>query len=376
MTRKVLIAVIIALWGGCFASLAQAADAERAFLMKGARPLGMGDAFLATRGRDENAIFYNPAAINDYEKKVHGYFLSPMADVTYKGIAFVNDVLDLIDDLDAADTSTEKNDIFGAFTQANFGRVESYRAAVPAAFVMHRYFAAGIVAESDSSVLVTDPSFDSFDLLSRNDIAVVMGTAWGWFQNSLQTGIAIKPIYRIVTRETITQRDVVVTDDFSDAVDINYGLGVGVDLGVKYNVPLDWKVTSLLKPSVGITYQDIGNTRFTGEGEDKAQSVSAGFALDPKIGPIETTFAFDVRDLNHRADFITLMHTGLELRFPEFFKTKASVRIGANQGYLSGGLTLDWRYVKLTAMTYGEEEGKVSRVEENRRFGGQVAFGF
>ena len=38
-------------------------------LMRGVRPIGMGNAFVAMPGTDENAMFYNPAAINDYEKK-------------------------------------------------------------------------------------------------------------------------------------------------------------------------------------------------------------------------------------------------------------------------------------------------------------------
>ena len=193
----------------------------------------------------------------------------------------------------------------------------------------------------------------------------------------MQAGIAFKGLYRIYTQETVTQRDVVVSDDFSDAIDVGQGFGVGVDIGTKLHLPEALPGAALLKPVIAATYQDIGNTRFSGdEVDDKAQSVSVGLSLNPTTGPVAHTFAFDVRDLNHKADFITLFHAGYEARFPRLFKTTASVRIGANQGYLTGGFTLDWRFVKLSAMTYGEEFGEVSRVKEMRRFGGELAFGF
>lgn len=353
-----------------------AASTQRAQLMKGIRPLGMGGAFLAVSGSDENALFYNPAAIHDYEKKLHATFLSPSVDVGTGSIGFVNDLRDLGDDIDDAGSDSAKSTVFGNFTSANFGRVENYRVSVPLALFMHQYFAVGLIADSETQVRLDDPSFDAFKLVSRNDMGLMAGTSWGWFNDQLETGIALKALYRAFSRETITRRDAVVQDDFNDAYNIGYGFGVGVDLGLKYRLP-EVGVLKVLKPALALTYQDIGNTRFTGgDVEDKAQSVSAGFSLNPKIGPLETTFAFDVRDLNHRADFITMMHAGYEVRFPEFLKTKASLRVGTNQGYLTGGLTLDWRYVKLSGVIYGEEIGDVSRVDERQRFGAQLAFGF
>jgi hypothetical protein len=360
-----------------FGGEAYAAAAQRAFLMKGTRPLGMGDAFLAVSGSDSNALFYNPASINDYEKKLHGSFLSATVDVGAKSIQFISDIQNLADDINNATTDAQKNTIFGNFTSANFGRVENYRVSMPIAMLMHRYFAVGLIVDSDNQVTLRDPSFDSFDLVSRSDSGIVMGTGWGWFDGKIQTGIAIKGLYRVFTRETITQRDVVVNNDFGDAINFEKGFGVGADVGVKLHLPDTIPTVKTLKPVLGVTYQDIGNTRFSGSGvEDKAQSVSVGLSLNPKIGPLETTIAADVRDLNHNADFITLFHAGYEVRFPKVIGTRASLRVGTNQGYLAGGFTLDWRYVKLSGATYGEERGSTSRVDESRRFVGELAFGF
>src|SRR3990167_9833574 len=68
-------------------------------VMRETRPFGMGNAFLAMPGTDYNAQFYNPAAINDYEKKHHMLFLNPGAEANTGLYGSVKDVLDLNDDL-------------------------------------------------------------------------------------------------------------------------------------------------------------------------------------------------------------------------------------------------------------------------------------
>src|SRR3989338_10806682 len=91
--------------------------------MQGIRPLGMGGAFTAVDGTDENALFYNPAAISDYEKKLHFQFLLPTVEFSYKAIPFFSsDLLDLADDIDNAATDGDKVNVFDAFAAANTGR--------------------------------------------------------------------------------------------------------------------------------------------------------------------------------------------------------------------------------------------------------------
>ncbi len=359
-----------------FSLSAHAAEKTQAFLMKGNRPLGMGGAFIAMKGSDENALFYNPASIHDYEDKLHAQFLSGNYAFGYKSIDFIGELRDLSGDLGDEDDDAQKTRIFGDFTEKNFGRVEHYRASIPIALFMHRYFSVGLIADSESRVDVRDPSFDSFDLKTRNDSGVVAGTAWGWCDNAVEAGVAVKGLYRVFTSEIFTQRDVVVHDDFSDAYDLKTGFGVGVDLGVKFTPPIKLAAIETLKPTFGLTYQDIGNTRFIGEVDDTAQSLSLGLAIHPQLGPVETSLALDFRDLNHDLYWTRHLYGGWEFRFPEVVKTRASLRVGAHHGYIAGGFTLDWRYVRLTAVTYSEEIGEMERVKESRLFGAQLAFGF
>src|SRR5687767_10222402 len=72
-------------------------------LQQGIRPLGMGGAFVAVDGSDENALFYNPAAINDLPEDVHMQFVLPSVEFSYKAIPFIaSDIPDLADRIDAA----------------------------------------------------------------------------------------------------------------------------------------------------------------------------------------------------------------------------------------------------------------------------------
>jgi len=85
-------------------------------MMQGVRPLGMGGAFVAVAGTDENALFYNPAAINDFPQEFHFQFLLPTAEFSYKSLNFlISDVPDLVDDIDAANGDSAKIDVLDAF---------------------------------------------------------------------------------------------------------------------------------------------------------------------------------------------------------------------------------------------------------------------
>ena len=55
---------------------------------------------------------------------------------------------------------------------------------------------------------------------------------------------------------------------------------------------------------------------------------------------------------------------------------RPSVRVGGNQGYISGGVSLDFKYAKLEFATYGEEAGKFTRQKQLRRLATNLSFGF
>lgn len=350
--------------------------------MQGARPLGMGNAFIAVKGTDENALFYNPAAINDFDTKPHFQFLLPTIEFSYKAISFfANDLPNLADDIDAAGTDSAKIDAFNNFAAANTGRYEEVDIRGNVVTMMHKYITASIFYDSQGVIALTNPASSTVDVEVVTDAGVQIGSAYSFFDDHLQVGAAIKFIERHFVDETITQRDVITNTDFGDSLDFaKFGFGIGFDVGVKGTPPVTGKLWDTLKPQFALTLQDIGDTRFfAGDSVGRRQeSFSVGSAITPKVGPFDTIFALDVRDLDHRGDFLTKFHVGTEWTFPEISKIlrSVSVRLGVDQIYLAAGLGLDFKYFKLNAATYGREIATQTSQKQSRMFTFQLAAGF
>lgn len=351
-------------------------------MMQGVRPLGMGNAFIAVEGSDENAIFYNPASINDLPKEVHMQFLLPTVEISYKMISFLTDVLDLADDVDAADTDAAKIDVFDQFAAANTGRYEEIGARGNLVTFMHHWLTASIFYENRSVFALTNPASSTVDIEALSQGGIIVGSAYAFFDDHLQVGAAAKFMGRHLIDETITQRDIIASASFNDILQYdNFGFGMGGDIGVKGRLPFEGNKTwDYLDPVFAITLQDIGHTRFF-MGDDvgrQDQSLSAGFALHPNFWKFKSLLAVDFRDLEYRTDVLTKFHAGYELTWPEISKVlrSASVRLGVSQGYLTGGFGLDFRYFKLNAATYGREIAESTYQKQSRMFALQLAAGF
>src|SRR3989338_7925440 len=76
---------------------------ELPLFYQGLRPLGMGGAFTAVAD-DENAIFYNPAGMNNIEGFGGVEILNPFVEVSRETIDFFKDLQDVSD----APTDTEQ----------------------------------------------------------------------------------------------------------------------------------------------------------------------------------------------------------------------------------------------------------------------------
>jgi hypothetical protein len=84
-----------------------------------------------------------------------------------------------------------------------------------------------------------------------------------------------------------------------------------------------------------------------------------------------TTFAFEVTDVlnNQNGSLFRLIHLGGETHWK-----RLAFRAGVNQGYLCGGLGLDFHYVNLDVATYGEELGLNAGTFEDRRYTFNIGF--
>lgn len=353
-------------------------------LHRGVRPLGMGDAFVAMPGIDENAMFYNPAAINDYPKRLGFRLLSPSVEFSPSIIGVVKDALDLSDAISShsGDNAAKIND-FQTFVNKHIGQFETVNVTFPALTVLHKWFAVSLLADSRNTFSLRNRALTNVEISSRSDFGGVIGSAYNFkdalgIKENLQAGVDIKVLHRYSINETLTTSDIVNNASLGNALPRNRATGVGFDIGLKGDVPTfsaSWM--EAIKPTVALVWQDIGNTRFSGVVPDTPQSLSMGLAVHPKWGQWQFHVASDFRELNQNTSFIKKWNIGAEAMGPRYWRFfTPSIRIGGHQGYIAGGASLDFRYAKLEFATYGEEEGTVSRQKENRRVAVNLSFGF
>ncbi|MBF0104976.1 MAG: hypothetical protein HQM16_06575 [Deltaproteobacteria bacterium] len=382
---QIIFALLILLGSVAVSSLATAESLVQRHtprMMQGTRPLGMGNAFIAVKGTDENAMFYNPAAINDYEKKFHFQFLLPTIEFSYKSINFfAQDIPNLAEDIDAANGNAAKINVLDAFAAANTGRYEEVGLQGNVAVMMHKYITAALFYDTQGVIALLNAASSTVDMEVETNAGLMVGSAYSFFDDMLQAGLAVKFIGRHLMDETVTQRDIIATAEFGDILSLTeFGFGVGFDVGVKGAPPIHGKVWDYLKPQFALTLQDIGHTRFfAGQpvGRQK-QSFNFGTAIHPDFWRFKSIFAIDIREIDSRTDFLNKFHAGYELTWPEISKIlrSVSVRVGASQAYPTAGVGFDFKYFKLNFATYGREIASRTIQKQSRMLNVQLAAGF
>lgn len=351
-------------------------------VMEGVRPNGMGGAFIAADGTDENALFYNPAAINDFDEKVHMQFLLPTAEFSAKAISFFgSDLTGLADDIDAAADDAARVTVFQTFAAANTGRYEEVGVHGSVANFMYKWVSASLFYDNRSILALLNPASTTVELEANTTVGLQVGSAYSFWDKALQVGAAVKFVERHLVDEVITDRAVAANANFSDILDTKrFGFGIGFDLGAKGRIPWSNKVWEYLDPVLAITLQNVGHTRFfAGDPVGRMpESLSMGFALNPHFGKWKSIFAMDLRELDHRTDFLNKFHVGYEITTPEITKIlrTASARVGIDQGYIAAGVGLDFKYAKINFATWGREVGTKTRQKQSRMLGIQLAAGF
>lgn len=344
-------------------------------IMRGVRPLGMGNAFTAMPGTDFNAQFYNPAAINDYEKKRHYLFLNPQGDFDTGIFSLVSDVLDLADDLDTSATDSGDINVFNTFFNANAGEFHRVATNMPLFHIRHKYYAAGLIMDSQSTFSLRNRAFPNLEMKTENIAGVVGGSAYGFFDEALQVGGNLKFLYQVGLESQVTTNDI-LNNDLADILGWSQwdkGFGVGVDLGAKYQLP--W-LKEMLNPTVSLVIQDVVGTYFTGGAPKLPMSVTAGGGIFHEWKEFKFKLLTDFRELNHREDILKKFHVGVEVESPKIIRSTFAVRAGCNQGYPAAGLSMNFPIVGVHFAFYGEEMGEFTHSKANYRLMGQLTFGF
>ncbi len=337
------------------------------------RPRGesMGGAGLATIGDKDSAIM-NPASLADIsETKTQGFPI--LLEVPFNIPLFTKALdYDAIRD-DSSKTQDEKREALedllqDAATAAQGMRVNLY----PSFTTKNLHFGLMIDATLDPRLRVGGATSDQvIEFGGSNATAgAYIGGGYGFLEDQLQVGLTLKPLYRmsVVQQDDATMLDVATgfNQDGSVADQIlgedklkQRGYGIGADIGVKYYLP----IIQEFKPTVGLTYQDIGNTRFVSDHKlpaDIPQSISLGAAIHPNWKFLRNTFALDFRNITAESDFLNKLHIGAETVLWDLL----AIRLGLSQAYFTGGLGVITRFFEADVYVTSREAGRFAHIQD------------
>lgn len=325
-------------------------------LYHGIRPLGMGGAFI-TLSNDENALFYNPAGLND----VKGYggveILNPLASISENSLELYKDIQDV--------EGTNEVQVVNLLKK-HVGKHQHVKASFSPNFYMHN-FAIAALGQGTMDLEVRNPAFPEVFSDVKLDMAGLVGGAYSFWNRKLQIGVTGKLVRREGVKKTFQPADIVV--NFDPFANRKTATDFAFDVGTKYNLPV------FLEPSVALVLQNITDLDFDTLGEIP-QQLNIGAGINPNFWIVGSSVIFEVDDITKEAgtdnDLYKRIHLGAEMRFPMIL----SLRVGVNQGYYTAGATVDFWMLKLAYATYAEEVGAFAGQRGDRRHVAQISLGF
>lgn len=327
-------------------------------LFRGIRPLGMGGAFI-TLSDDENAMFYNPAGLNDVEGFGGIDLINPLIEVSESSLDLYKDLKDI-----DPNNTTQVTDLLNRF----MGKHQHIRAAFFPNLFFHN-FAIGALGQATLDAEIRNRADPRVITDAKVDNGLLAAVAYGLLDNTLQIGVTGKFIQRQGISKTFTAVDI-ASNKFDPLSDLDNKNDFAFDLGAKINIDIP-----IVKPSFGVVLQNITDLDFEQLGK-LPQQLNVGLAINPGFWIVSSTLAAEIDDITKQIDvdndIYKRIHLGVEVRFPAVL----TVRGGFNQGYLTAGAALDVWILKIEYATYAEELGAVAGQRDDRRHVGQVVLGF
>ncbi len=372
ITRRFVICLL-----GVFAATVSTAWADPVSINPRPRNQMMGGAGLAGKGSKESASL-NPAGLSDIEDSEIDIF--PLVIEIPFEIDTYNSYKDFSDAKKNA-TSTEEKRVA---LQTMIGEIGTSTAATRFNFYpsyTRKYLHVGLLADVKVNAKLRAGGALGNQAAelggSAGTMGLIMAGSYSFLENRLHVGLTLKPLYRFSAFKNKEQNlyDFIVSDNkvegttndvgikstiVGDSYLENKAFGFGADLGMRYDLPF---YEELLKPSVGLTYQDIGKTHFftsNAQPESIEQSVSLGLAVQPTLWITKNTFAIDLRNVNEEQDFLNKLHIGAESVLWNFL----AFRVGLSQGYFSGGVGVDLKYFQMDAYVASWEAGKRAHIQD------------
>jgi hypothetical protein len=350
----VLISIITLLFSGNIIAK------EFPYLYKGARPLGMGGAFVAVSD-DANALFYNPAGLADIKESR----ISPVdleIELGRGAYDFYNDALDV---------NTDNDQEVAEFLQKYIGEYGHFATSLFPNYTSPN-FACGLIGSIKSNLQARDKQYPKLVVDAIEDLGICAGYAWPFLEDSLIVGSNLKYLYRKSNENEYSVADI-TTDDFNHRFKDGFkdGSGILLDLGVMYK----FKDFTMNGKNVGLQ-AGLSANNLIGNGLGNAAD------LDPHVD-IGVSSRFDAFTL--ALDYVDLFgqlgddnDVGKRIRLGiEYVPVKMlTLRTGIYQGYPTLGASIGTQVMQFDMLTYAEEVGTYSGQRDDRRFLLRMAFGF
>jgi hypothetical protein len=139
----------------------------------------------------------------------------------------------------------------------------------------------------------------------------------------------------------------------------NYSMGIGVDAGAQYVIPL----TPVTQVMLGTAYTEIGDINFGDKAMPQKGSLSGGMSFQYQSKWFGWLVAYDIRDVVSEVSWRQMNHLGMEVSFPLI-----KLYTGINQAYITYGLSFDIWYFKVYLVSYAQELGTDIHQVPNRRY--------
>lgn len=238
-----------------------------------------------------------------------------------------------------------------------------------------RNFGFGLIYKDEIGAMMNTAG-TAMDTIYQSDVGVVAGVNYSIWDGRFKIGASVKAINRIeVDNPTL---DPTTSLDLKDIG--SEGTGLGGDVSIMLQAPI------MYFPTLAVVAHDVGDMKFdsgsgmrlstTSRPQVVKQTVDAAVSIMPiHSRGFRSVFSIEYRDLqdSRQEDFaVKRTHIGAEFNWNDIFY----LRLGANQGYATGGIEVAGERVSWQLTTYGEEVGTKDAPKEDRRFGTKIMVRF
>lgn len=380
--------------------------AEPSAMIRGTRSLGMGDALTAIAD-DQNVFFYNPAGSTQRTGSLVNFVdlsLTASKDAI-DFYQFVNDNEQSLKDYDNL-SQQDQIDLVNKINSEMVGLNPTFGATAPNISYLSGpmfgsfHWGAGVFGQVTGQagfkpiIAVPEMYYDvTVDFIPTTNLAFNFKKL-PFVPGSLGVGSNVKYIMRGRVEEKSVS--VAALDDY-EAPPAQQGSGLGVDVGTLYRPTSRWNVALAVSDLRGtkIKYDALaaekGYPAKAARTEEIKEKWNLGVAWTPGHVGLPTfgiplhdrlVLAADVRDFANKENKIfadggladtagTHFHLGAEYRWL-FLR----LRTGANQGYFTGGVGLDWPLIKLDYAYYADELSPFAGVSRHPAHRISVTLGF